>query len=99
MLLMGVASAFAQIDTTSTQVPQTDQQSDQGKNYRKDMVKIQSSELPDQLRTTLKGSQYKGWENGTIYRNKNNDGFLIETKENGKTRTFRFDGSGKPIED
>lgn len=97
MLLIGVAASFAQVDTTAAQGPQTDQQTDQGKNYRKDLVKIQSSELPENLRTTLKGSQYKGWEKGTIYRNKSNDGFLIDTRESGKTRTFRFDASGKPI--
>jgi len=106
MLLVGLTAMYAQSqDTTSTQgskrkssteAPSQDRQADQSKNYTKDMTVIQSSDIPANLRTTLQGSTYKGWENGTIYRSKNNDGYAVEIKDGGKTKVYRFDANGKP---
>jgi len=106
MLFAGVTATFAQADTTgrSSQTPtqshpdrqQSDRQSDQNRNYTKDMVKIQSTEVPDNLRQTLSGTQYKGWESGTVYRTKNSDGYLLEMKDGSRTKVYRFDANGKP---
>ncbi len=87
-------------DTTGTTGVQQQRTQQPSQNYQKDMVKIQSSEVPDNLRTTLQDTQYKGWEKSTIYRSKNNDMYLIETKdESNRTKTHRFDNSGKAIKD
>ena len=108
MLALGISATFAQVDTTKvktpapqvpTQAPATTTQPTPGTNYTKDMVKIQATEIPDNLRQTLQGSEYKGWESGTLYRTQNNDGFLIETKDGSKTKVQRFDGNGKPVKD
>lgn len=85
---------------TPTQKDTTNQS--QSQNYRQDMVVIQSSEVPSSLRTTLGETKYKGWETGTIYRGKNNDGFVLEIKDannNNKVTTYRFDAQGKAIPD
>ena len=76
-------------DTTQTQ------------NYRQDMTVIKSSEIPATLRTTLQDAQYAGWETGTFYTNKAKDSYVVEIKDatTNKTKTFRFDASGKPMKD
>ena len=112
MLFVGVSASFAQQDTTSQrrpaqstqpQTPQSDNarqrdaaSQNQNQDYTKDMVKIQQADLPENVRTTLKGNQYKGWESGTIYRSKNGDGYLIETKDGNRTQVHRFDANGRP---
>lgn len=69
-------------------------------NYRKDMSVIPSSEVPPTLRSTLKGDQYKGWEqNSTIYRGRNNDSFIVEMREGTQTKAHRFDKDGNPVQD
>lgn len=74
----------------------------QSQNYRQDMIVIKSSEVPASLRTTLGETKYKGWESGTVYRSKNNDGYVLEVKDannNNKITTYRFDAQGKAIPD
>lgn len=112
LLLAGASVSFAQVDTTNTRSndasasqanpaisgqPQQSQQPDQ--NYRKDMSKIKSSEVPANLKQTLSGSQYSGWEQGTIYRSKNNDAYVLEMNTNGQTQVHRFGADGKPSRD
>jgi uncharacterized protein YdeI (BOF family) len=78
----------------------TTRQSEQSQNYRKDMVKIQATEIPTSLRTTLQDAQYQGWEKATIYRSKANDMYLVEMKDaSGKVNVHRFDASGKAVKD
>jgi len=68
-------------------------------SYLKDMVSIQATEIPDSLKSTLQGAQFKGWENGAFYRNQNADEFIIEIRDEveNRTKAFRFDANGKPI--
>ena len=83
---------------TPTQKDTTKQS--QSQNYRQDMVKIQSADVPASLKTTLGDTKYKGWESGTIYRSKNSDGYVVEIKDaknNNKVTTHRFDAQGKPV--
>jgi len=104
VLFVGVTAMYAQQDTTSAdRATQQDKsapqdQSSQSSNYTKDMTPIQSSDMPAALRSTLQGSRYKGWENGTLYRSKNNDGYALELKDGATTKVFRFDANGKPIQ-
>lgn len=105
VLFVGATSLYAQSqDSTSTQdetsrtkrSSASSSQGDASQNYTKDMTKIQSSDVPASLRSTLQGSQYKGWEKGTVYQSRNNDGYAIEIKDGNKTKRFRFDANGKP---
>ena len=90
--------------TTPPAVPQdqTTRQSQVQKdqaNFKKDMIVIPSAEVPASLRSTLQGSQYKGWENGTIYRNQSSDMFMVEMRDGNQTKIYRFDQNGKAIKD
>jgi hypothetical protein len=78
--------------------PQNQTQKDQA-NFKKDMIIIPAAEVPASLRSTLQGSQYKGWENGTIYRNQTSDMFMVEMRDGNQTRIYRFDQNGKAIKD
>ena len=78
--------------------PQNQAQKDQA-NFKKDMIVIPSAQVPASLRSTLQASQYKGWENGTIYRNQSSDMFMIEMRDGNQTRIYRFDQNGKAIKD
>lgn len=107
-LLFATVTAFAQ-DTTKVKDEAAEQREgpgvgtqkqEQSDDYRKDMTAIQSSEVPAKLRTTLQGKQYKGWEkNSTIYRNRNNDSFLVEMREGDQVKVHRFDQHGKAVKD
>ena len=69
-------------------------------NYRQDMTVIKSSDIPAPLKATLQDAQYKGWETGTFYTNKNKDTFVVEIKDaSAKTMTYRFDANGQPLKD
>ena len=63
------------------------------------MIVIPSAEVPASLRSTLQGSQYEGWENGTIYRNQTSDMFMVEMRNGNQTKIYRFDQNGKAIKD
>jgi hypothetical protein len=101
LCLSGAAMAQATQPTDSTgsqvnQTPNQNQNQTQNQNYKKDMLKVKSNEVPASLKTTLQGTEYKGWETGTIYRNQNSDMYLLEGKDG---KTYRFDAQGKKIED
>ena len=105
--LISVAS-YAQQDTTKTkstqsqaqQNPQQKQQSDQMRNEdMKGWTKVQSTDVPANLRTTLSGSQYSDWESGDIYRNESGE-YRVSTGANGTRgtstgKTYYFDKNGK----
>ena len=63
------------------------------------MIVIPSADVPASLRSTLQGAQYKGWENGTIYRNQTSDMFMVEMRDGNQTKIYRFDQNGKAIKD
>ena len=84
-----------QQDQTSTQNQALKDQA----NFKKDMIVIPSAEVPASLRNTLQGTQYKGWEKGTIYRNQTSDMFMVEMRDGNQARIYRFDQNGKAIKD
>jgi hypothetical protein len=94
-------------DTTKLTIPpvQQDQTTPQNQvlkdqaNFKKDMIVIPSADVPASLRSTLQGTQYKGWENGTIYRNQTSDMFMVEMRHGNQTKIYRFDQNGKAIKD
>ena len=108
-MIVSAAAVYAQ-DSAATSIPpppvqpqdQTNPQNqieqDQ-QNFKKDMVTIQQADVPAALRTTLQGSQYKGWERGVIYRNQSSDMYMVEINDGNQRRMFRFDQNGKPVKD
>jgi hypothetical protein len=103
-MLAGVIAVNAQSsDTTArpSKAPATQpapQESNQ-MTQKKDMVKVQTADVPASLRKTLADPMYVGWENSTIWRNKTTDEYTVELLSGNTTKTYRFDKSGKPIKD
>jgi hypothetical protein len=62
-----------------------------------DRVMVTSSEIPVTLRTTLRDEKYKGWENSSIYRNRNTDEYMVEIRDGSSAKTYYFDKSGADI--
>jgi hypothetical protein len=83
---------------TSTSGSSQSGTSQSGSGQYDDRTMMQSSEAPASLRQSLQSSDYTGWENGHLYKLKEG-GYLLEIKENGMTKTHRFDANGKPVKD
>lgn len=100
---LGLASVHAQV-LDSTRVKQTDPTYNPptqvpGDQYiQRDYLQIRSNEAPSSLRSTLKGNDYTGWENGMLYRNRTNNGYMLRMGEGADTRSFYFDKSGRKID-
>jgi uncharacterized protein YdeI (BOF family) len=107
MLVMCAVTVFAQDSTNISndaakdrEGPGVGAQPQQQDDYKKDMTVIEKQEVPANLRSTLKGDQYKGWEeNATIYKTRSNDSFIVEMKEGDQTKVHRFDQNGKRVKD
>lgn len=106
MFMLGIVAVNAQqVDTTgvtpstpSTQQPSaTPQPSDQ--YIQKDFEIVKSADVPASLRTTLKGSEYTGWESGSVYRNKTSNGYMVRIGSGDQTKNYYFDKSGKRTQD
>jgi hypothetical protein len=69
--------------------------------YRhQDRVLVPQDQLPLPMRETLLGNQYKGWENSSIYQDRTTGEYSLDIRNSTQTpRTYRFDKSGKLIED
>jgi len=59
--------------------------------------KIKPEELPEPVKTTLNGDEYKGWLVQTAYRVKAKDVYEVELKKGAETKTLRFDKEGKVV--
>lgn len=58
-------------------------------------TRIQGNDIPANLRQTLSGEQYTGWEGGTIYRNQAGDTYSYRTSDKNSPKTYYFDKNGK----
>lgn len=110
VFMLGIAAVNAQqVDTTGTQTqtPSATQQpsatqpsATQSDQYiQKDYEMVKSTDVPSSLRTTLKGSEYTGWESGSVYRNKSNNGYMVRVGSGDQTKNYYFDKGGKRIQD
>jgi hypothetical protein len=105
VLIIGIAAANAQSPApepdTLKEVKQTDPEAKnlpQDNQYTKDHVKITSGEIPAEVKRTLEsGTQFQGWERGTFYKSKSGNLYTLEITKGDTTRTYRFDSSGKPV--
>jgi hypothetical protein len=94
-LFIALASVNAQ-DRSSSDTTGKEQTSEYQYQWRDaDREAINREDLPSALVETLEGGQYQGWENATIYRNKNSNDYMLVIQDNGTTRTFYFDKEGK----
>jgi hypothetical protein len=67
--------------------------------FRKNLIRIKPSELPEGVRKRLKHPAYKGWEKATISRNQSSTVYTVEFQEPNKTRIYQFDKYGQQLED
>lgn len=69
------------------------------KEQKEDRTEVQSESLPPAMLDHLgKNEKYQGWEDATIYYEKNTDQYLLNIVRPNSTETFRFDKQGEPIE-
>jgi hypothetical protein len=65
---------------------------------KEDRVEVEKENLPPLMQKALKADEkYVGWENATIYFEKDIDQYLIHLVKENTTQTFRFDRNGNPI--
>jgi hypothetical protein len=111
-LLLSLTAVKAQQDTSlnqqpatpaqqSTPQPQTTTPARQQDQYRQqDRVLIPQDQLPTQMRETLRGNQYQGWENSQIYQDRATGEYSLDiNNSNQSQRTYRFDKNGKLMDD
>jgi hypothetical protein len=105
-LMIGMTSLHAQSDTTQRQQPvaqppgQVNPESPQQSQYRsQDRIVIPADQVPSNLRQTLQGKQYKGWERVPLFQDKTSQEYYFEMPDaNGTTtRLHRFDRKGKAL--
>lgn len=107
MFMLGIVAVNAQqVDTTGVTPPApstqqqpsaTEQPSDQ--YIQKDYEIVKSADVPSSLRATLKGTEYTGWESGSVYRNKTSNGYMVRIGSGDQTKNYYFDKGGKRIQD
>jgi Ni/Co efflux regulator RcnB len=118
LLFVCALTASAQQDTTRTKQQQTEEQKQQSQtqqsqqsqtqaqqgqsNNLRDLTKVQSTEIPEGLRSTLQSPEYKGWDASTsnVYKNKAGDIYTVEIVDANNVRmVYHFDKDGKLIKD
>ena len=109
MFMLGIVAVNAQqVDTTGTRAtqqpsateqPSATQQQSSDQYIQKDYETVKSTDVPASLRTTLKGSEYTGWESGSVYRNKTSNGYMVRIGSGDQTKNYYFDKSGKRTQD
>ncbi len=98
--LAGIIGHVQGQDTTRTPIPQGDpelkQSPDQlNQSMLKDMVKITSAQLPEELKAALEGDEFKGSK--TYYKHKKKKEYGIEVRD-GEVSSFHFfDKDGRPL--
>jgi hypothetical protein len=59
-----------------------------------DAVKLQQEEVPLFLKRVLAEEQYRGWENGGVYRNIQSNEYRVDVVNGMNRETFYFDKNG-----
>jgi hypothetical protein len=57
-------------------------------------VKLQREEIPLFLQNTLRSEQFRGWENGAVYRNIETNEYRVDVVDGMRKETFFFDKNG-----
>lgn len=108
LLVAGVGMVRAQVDTSRTKPVDTVAVTNQNFQYTqelpkdigppKDSVLVTEAAIPPRLRRRLEqGEQYRGWEGGEIYLNRNTGLYVLYLKDGVTTNVYGFDRRGKPV--
>jgi len=61
-------------------------------------VKIKPEQLPEAIKTTLKGDDYKGWTAYTAYHDTVTNIYEVELRKGSETKSLKFDTEGKQVD-
>jgi hypothetical protein len=93
-----------QIDQTKTRTTnQNDHTMKSGQDMKGDKsmkgwTRVNSSDIPASLRSTLGNSQYRGWEKSSVYVNQAGDRYSVRLGDASSPKTYYFDKTGKQTE-
>jgi hypothetical protein len=65
---------------------------------QEEKVKIKTAELPETIKATLSGEDYKGWTADTAYQFKTSGQYEVTLKKGTETKTIKFDKDGNKID-
>jgi hypothetical protein len=60
-----------------------------------DKTKIKSEELPEAVKKSLEGQEYRGWLIDAAYHVKSTDSYEVQLKNGAETKTVKFNKDGK----
>lgn len=60
--------------------------------------KIKAEDLPEAVKKTLEGDEYRGWLINAAYHHKSKDVYEVELKNGAETKTVKLDKDGKIVE-
>jgi hypothetical protein len=63
------------------------------------LIRVRIDAIPSPLKKTLQGSEYSGWQESPVFRDRKTSEFLIDIRSGDSLRTFRFDKYGNPLKD
>jgi hypothetical protein len=66
--------------------------------HQEDKVKIKNEELPEAVKTTLQGAEYKDWTVTAAYHVKSADQYEVELKKDAETKTVKLGKDGKVVQ-
>lgn len=87
-------------DTVKGQSKQTDPEPKQepaGLHYIDESVRIAAEELPPVVLDSLKKLEPQTWEKSVVYKQVKEDTYLVEIRDGGQERSYRFDKEGKKV--
>jgi hypothetical protein len=62
-------------------------------------VMIKSEELPEAVKTTLEGDEYKGWLINSAYHDAKKETYEVELKNGAETQVVKFNKDGEKIDE
>jgi hypothetical protein len=105
LLVFGAVAANAQSpapdpDTLQNPVKQIDPEVKQlpaNLNYTKDATRISPDDLPPVVLDSVKRLHPTGWEKSVVYHHKKTNSYIIDIREEGGQKIYRFDKTGKRL--
>lgn len=91
-LLMGAAAVMASPALT------IDKGQDSAVLSQEKRVKIKAEDLPEAVKKTLEGDEYKGWMINAAFHHTDKDQYEVELKNGAETKTVKFDKDGKKVD-
>jgi hypothetical protein len=91
-LVAGVSAANAQVAEPAPAAPATE-----STQLQDEKTKIKAEELPQTVKKSLEGEDYRGWLINAAYHNKTKGTYEVELKNGAETKTVKFDKEGKKI--